>query len=201
MSSFTILKSVSVIALGAVIGYSSVQFALTKESPNRYLASSTVSKMAVEQYSRTLIDLKIETSKIAQTEKDASVIEVSIEAFRDIPAGIPFKWNLPEDVEVLSGAPNGLLPEFAANQVHVFKLEVSGFNKLKKSYISFSVNGEVGAINLKREILFSSRPEDSFEYVVQQYEKSKIADAKANKGRVGKASSYKGPIDPKKVIH
>lgn len=200
MSSITILKSVSVIAVGALIGYSSVQFVLTKESPNRYLASTTVSKMAVEQYSRTLVELKVETSQIAQNENDPSIIEVSIEAFREIPAGIPFTWNLPEDIEVISGAQSGLLPEFATNQIHIFELKVTGFSKLKKSFISFSVNGEVGAIKLKREILFSSRPEDSFEYVVQQFEKSKIAASKAD-GKVRKASAYKGPIDPKKVIH
>ncbi len=199
MSGFTVLKSFFVIAFGAVVGYSTVQFTLSKESPNRYLASAAYSKMAVEQHSRSLIDMKIKTSDVAATEGDSSLIEVSIEAFSAIPAGIPFTWNLPEGVEVLSGAQSGLLPDFAPNQMHVFTLKVSGFNKLKKSFISFSAKGEIGSVRLQREILFSSRPEDSFEYVVQQYEKNKMNESSQN-SKVKKTSSYQAPVDKKKVM-
>ena len=200
MSSFTILKSVSIISLGALIGYSSVRSLMTENSPNRYLASATMSKMAVEQYSKTVMDIKVKNSIIGLTDSDSSIIEVSIEALQPINAGIPFSWNLPEGVLVIEGAQNGLLPDFAANQIHEFTLKVSGFSKTKKSFISFLVNGELGNAKIKQEVLLSSRPEDSFEYVVQQYEKRKIAESKAS-GKATKASLYKGPIDPKKIIH
>ncbi len=200
MSSFTILKSVSIIGLGALIGYSSVRSLMTTNSPNRYLASATMSKMAVEQYSKTIMDIKVTKSDIGLIDSDTSIVEVSIEALQPIAAGISFAWNLPEGVSVIEGAQYGLLPDFAANQIHEFRLKISGFNKTKKSFISFLITGDYGNTKVKQEVLLSSRPEDSFEYVVQQYEKSKIAESKAN-GKVSKASLYKGPIDPKKMVH
>lgn len=200
MSSFTILKSVSIIGLGALIGYSSVRSLMTANSPNRYLASATMSKMAVEQYSKTIMDIKVTKSDIGLIDSDTSIVEVSIEALQPIAAGISFAWNLPEGVSVIEGAQYGLLPDFAANQIHEFRLKISGFNKTKKSFISFLITGDYGNTKVKQEVLLSSRPEDSFEYVVQQYEKSKIAESKAN-GKVSKASLYKGPIDPKKMVH
>ena len=200
MSSFTILKSVSIIGLGALIGYSSVRSLMAENSPNRYLASATISKMAAEQYSKTIMDVKVTKSDIGLTESDSSTIEVSVEALQPIAAGIPFSWNLPEGVLVIEGPQYGLLPDFAANQVHEFTLKVSGFNKIKKSFISFLIKGDFGNAKIKQEVLLSSRPEDSFEYVVQQYEKSKVAESKAN-GKATKESLYKGPIDPKKIIH
>ncbi len=183
-----------------MIGYSSVKGLMTENSPNRYLASATMSKMAVEQISKSILNIQLKKSLIGLTDSDSSTVEVSLEALQPIPAGVPFHWNLPEGVTVLSGASHGLLPEFAANQVHEFTLQVSGFSKAKKSYLSFSVKGDMGSIKLQQEVLFSSRPEDSFEYVVQNYEKAKMAASKAS-GKASKSSLYKGPIDPKKIVH
>ncbi len=200
MSNYNILKSLSVVTLGAVIGYSSVRGLMAKNSPNRYLASATMSKMAVEQTSKSILDIQVKKSIIGLTDADSSTIEVSIEALQPIPAGVPFDWNLPEGVTVIKGASHGLLPEFTANQVQDFTLQVSGFNKSKKTYISFSVKGDMGSIKLQQEVLFSTRPEDSFEYVVQTFERKKTEDSKAS-GKVSQTRLYKGPIDPKKIVH
>lgn len=200
MSRFTILKSALVISFGAIAGYTTVDYFNHKSSPNRYLASMTMSKMASEQFSKTLIDMRLTNVEIGATENDVSTIKVSLLAYKPIPPGLTFAWSLPSDVKVVNNEPTrGTLTEFAANQTQEIILKVKGYNKLKKSYISFSLNGDVENTKFQREILISSRPEDSFEYVVQQYERTKANDAKVN-GKVGKAD-YTGPIDIKKVIH
>ena len=77
MSSFTILKSVSIIGLGAMIGYATVKGIMATNSPNRYLASATMSKMAVEQFSKSILDVKVSKTEAGMTESDSSTVEVS----------------------------------------------------------------------------------------------------------------------------
>lgn len=194
-----LLKSFPVIALSAFVGYSAMKYVQQESSPNRYLASLTMGKMAVEQFSKTIFDVKIKNVKVGLTENDTSTVQVDVEAYTALPAGLPYSWNIPEDVVIVEGPQQGVFSEFAANQIQTLVLKIKGYNKIKKSFISFSVNGSSGQTKLQREVLLSSRPEDSFEYVVQNYEKSKEAQAKIN-GKLGK-SEYKSPIDIKKVIH
>ncbi|OFZ28695.1 MAG: hypothetical protein A2622_06305 [Bdellovibrionales bacterium RIFCSPHIGHO2_01_FULL_40_29] len=198
MPSANILKSFSVILIGAFMGYSTVHYFQKASAPNRYLASMTMSKMASEQFTKTIFDIKVKESTIGLDDSDVSELIVSLETFKPLPPGLPFNWNLPEDVQIVEGNISGVIPEMGANQIENFVLKVKGFNKQKKSYISFSIKGEVENIKINREILMSSRPEDSFEYVVQQHDQRKREEAK---GKVNKTSAYKGFLDPKKVVH
>lgn len=199
MSRFSILKSIAVISFGAVLGYNTVDYFKNKNSGHRYLASMTMSKIAAQQFAKTLIDVRIKNSTVAVDEDDSSTITVTLTAYKPIPAGLAYTWNLPNDVHVIEGQVNGLLPDLAANQSQDLVLKVKGYNKQKKSYISFAINGDVENMKIQREVLASSRPEDSFEYVVQNFEKSKANENKLA-GKVGK-NDFKAPIDPKKIVH
>ena len=199
MSRFTILKSFLTVTFGIFLGYTGMQYAQSKNDSHRNIASMAVSKMAVDQFSKTVFDLRVKRTDIGLTDADFSTVAVSIEAYKTIPVGLPYTWNLPEGVEIVEGNQSGVLPNFEANQVYNLVLKVKGFNKAQKSFISFSVKGHIESAQISREILLSSRPEDSFEYIVQQFEKSKRAEVNAN-GKVGKAGIYKGPIDPAKVV-
>ncbi len=199
MSYSHLLKSFSVVALSALVGYGSVKYIQQANSPNRYLASMKMGKMASEQFAKTVFDIQVKNIQIGLTEKDLSTVQVSIEAFKPLPAGLSFSWNLPDDVSVAEGNQQGFLTEFSANQIQTLTLKIKGYNKTKKSFLSFSLNGSIDNVPLHREALLSSRPEDSFEYVVQQYEKSKQAEAKAF-NKMGK-SDYKAPVDLKNVVH
>lgn len=194
-----LLKSFSIVALSALVGYGSVKYFQQANSPNRYLASMKMGKMASEQFSKTVFDIQVKNLEIGITEKDISTVQVSIDAFKPLPAGLSFSWNLPDDVSIVEGTQQGFLTEFSANQIQTLVLKIKGYNKTKKSFLSFSLTGSIDNVSLHREALLSSRPEDSFEYVVQQYEKSKQADAKSI-SKLGK-SEYKSPIDLKNVIH
>ena len=199
MSYSNLLKSFSVIAISAFVGYSAVKYIQKENSPNRYLASLTMGKMAVEQFSKTVFDVKVKNVEVGLSESDVSIVQVDVEAYTVLPAGLPYLWTIPEDVLIVEGPQQGVFSEFAVNQIQSLTLKIKGYNKTKKSFLSFSINGTLNAAKLQREVLLSSRPEDSFEYIVQNYEKSKEAKAKI-KSKLGK-SEYKSPIDIKKVIH
>jgi len=199
MSRSFILKSAIAISIGAVAGYNSVQYFKNRNSSHRYLASITMSKLASEQLSKTLVDVKIKNVEVGLTDSDTSTVKVILTAYKPIAAGLTYNWNIPSDVQVLQGQTSGSLPEFAANQTQELVLKLSGYNKVKKNYVSFTLAGDVDATRFQREVLASSRPEDSFEYVVQEYERSKANDVRVN-SKLGK-SEYKAPIDLKKVVH
>lgn len=198
MSRLVLLKSFLVISIGAVAGYNTVDFLKNKNSPHRYMASMTMSKMASEQISKSLLDIRIKNVDLAVNEDHASTVTVTLLAYKPLPAGLAYSWNIHDDMQVVDGQTNGILPAFSANQSIELTLKIKGYNKIKRSYVSFSIKGDVESTKFLREVLASSRPEDSFEYVVQEYERSKSNEGRINK--LGKAES-KGPIDPKKVIH
>ncbi len=199
MSYSNVLKSFSIVAVSAIIGYSAVSFIQQASSPNRFIASMTMSKMASEQFSKTVFDVRVMNTDIGLTESDTSTVQVTVEAFKALPAGLPYSWNLPDDVLIIDGAQQGVFAAFNENQSQTITLKVKGYNKSKKSYLSFSVNGNLDSVKLHREVLLSSRPEDSFEYIVQQNEKQRQNDLKAN-NKTGRAIS-KSPIDLKNVVH
>ena len=199
MSYRNLLNSFSVIAISAAAGYGAMKYIQKENSPNRYLASMTMGKMAHEQFSKTIFDIKVKNVEIGLTESDVSTVQVTIDAFNEIPEGLSYTWHLPDDISVSAGSQQGLLQKFSANDTQTLELKIKGYSKAKKSFISFSIEGNLGDAKLKREVLLSSRPEDSFEYIVQNYEKSKQAQAKIN-NKLQKAE-YKPLIDIKNVIH
>ncbi len=198
MSSSNLLKSFSIVAISALVSYSAISYIQKVNSPNRFLASVTSSKMASAQFAKSLFDIKVTNIEIGLSEADPSTVQVDIEAFKAIPAGLPYNWNIPDDVTILEGQQAGQLAEFSANQIQTITLKIKGYNKTKKSYLGFYIDGTIGNIKLQRNALLSSRPEDSFEYVVQQNEKIKEANVKAS-NKLSK-QQYSAPVDKKKVV-
>lgn len=179
-----ILKSVVVISLGVVVGYSSIKF-FKPEEKNRFMASYPISKLGKNQNSRLLFDIKANTDELALDENDVSTIKINVQALKNIDAGLIYNWHLPQDVELVDGNLNNILGDFTANQNKEFVIRVKGFSKRFKKFISFEVQGEFEQRPIHREILISSRIEDSFEYTIQQNElnKSKNQINKLNNGK------------------
>lgn len=197
MSSTNILKSTFVIAIGAFVGYGSVKLFTQPNENNRGLASMTFSKMGSDQFAKTLFDAKIKNESVALSAVEVSTIKVSIESFKSFQSGLFYNWNLPENVELVEGSLSGDLQEFAANQTKELTIKVKGYSKETKNFISFTIKGNIADKKIERDLLVSSRPEDSFEYVVQEVEKAK-AEEKMTIKKLGKAE-VKSPIDLKKV--
>lgn len=169
MSVSNILKSIAVISIGSLVGYSSVKFFMP-EQKNRAIASYPITKLGKEQSARLLFDVKINSDDLAQTESGISTIKVRIDALKNINSALSYTWNLPQDVELVEGSPSDSLGEFSLNQSREFVIKVRGFSKQLRKFISFEVKGEFEQRPVHREILISSRIEDSFEYVIQQNE-------------------------------
>jgi len=116
MSFSNILKSTLVMTLGAVVGYSTVKFLKQPNENNRGIASLTFSKLGSEQYAKTLFDVKIENESIAKKSDEESIVTVKIEAFKTLPEGLTYTWNIPDTVTVVDGDLSGPLTGFSAKE-------------------------------------------------------------------------------------
>lgn len=183
--------------LGAVVGYSSVKILKQPNENNRGLASVTFSKLGSDHYSKSLFEVKIENESIASKADQESIITVKINALKTLPDGLNYTWNLPETVTVVDGAINGPLLGFSANETKELRLKVKGYSKEVRNYISFTIKGELDGNSVERDVLVSSRPEDSFEYVVQEKEKERAIEKKSF-NKMGKPEA-KSAIDLNKV--
>lgn len=194
--SYNILKSLAVISVGAVVGYSSIKY-LQPQEKNRFIASYPISKMGKEQNARLLFDVKINADDLALNDSGVSTIKVTVEALKDINTNLIYKWNLGQDVDVVEGSLTDSLGVLTVNQTKEITLKVRGFSKQLKKFISFEVNGEFEQRPIQREVLISSRIEDSFEYVIQQNE---INRNKNQNFKLGDSKS-KSKFSPDHIVH
>ncbi len=193
-----LLKSTCVICLGAFLGYSLVKYFNQPNESNRGLASVTYSKLGSEQFSKTLFQIKISNETLAENKDEVSVVYVNIEALKSIPEGLTYNWNLPDTVTIVEGDLAGPLAGFASHDVKEFRLKVKGYSREVRNFISFTVKGNLDNKQIERDVLVSSRPEDSFEYVVQEHEKERAIEEAKGLKKWAKPSA-KSPIDIDKV--
>ena len=199
MSKYKFLKPTSVVICGAIVGYFSAQVFLAQNSPqsqNRFLASATISKLGSEQYARTFFDMKIKNERVANTADEVSVVKVSVEAFQKLPSGLTYSWHLPEGATLVEGLQTGSISELDVDQIQEFEIKVKGYSKATKNHVVFAIKGDINQSLIDRNVIVSSRPEDSFEYVVQAYESSEAQ----GKNKLGK-SGAKNRFDPKNVVY
>lgn len=185
------------IGFGATFGYTTVKYFSRPNEKNRQLASLTYSKLGIEHFSRDLFDVKIKNESLAQKADEVSEITVTIESLKAFPAGLTYTWNLPDTATLIDGAATGDLQDFAAEQTKEFRIKVKGYSNSVQNFISFTVKGTLNEQNIERDVLVSSRPEDSFEYVVQENEKARAIKAKAF-NKMGEPAA-KSPINLDKV--
>ncbi|MBC7740590.1 MAG: hypothetical protein H7061_00230 [Bdellovibrionaceae bacterium] len=196
MSERKLLKPIMVIVSGAFFGFYAVQFFLPQpQAHNRFLASATMAKLGSEQFAKSLFDLKIKNEFVGDNNDEVSVIKVTLEAYQPLPAGLNYSWSLPEGAELVDGVIAGQLPLLSPDQLQEFTIKVKGYAHDNKRHIIFNVKGDVNQNLVDQNVIVSSRPEDSFEYVVQQREKA-IAKTQNKLG----ANKSKSAIDPKNVV-
>jgi hypothetical protein len=196
MSILNFLKSAVVMLFGALLGYSGIKYLNQKFAPqNRFIASQQISKMGLEQNASYLFEVKLDNNNFALSESETSTLKVNVQALKDLQGGtLSYTWNLPEDVHVVEGAANDSLGEFKAGEIKEFTLKVKGFSKQLKKYVSFEIKGDYAQKPIRREILISSRVEDSMEYLIQQ-------NSLQQKGKMNsKLGITKSKFDPENVI-
>ena len=200
MSSKFIITSLIATTAGLFVGYSAMSWHQEETSPEyfkRTIAAAPILKLGADQISRDYYDIKIINENIALKNNDSSILKVIVTAKKDLPAGLQYKWQLHKDMtsaDILTGQ----LEALSIGQKKEFSLRVIGFSKEFNSHINFIVSGQIANHNLRRSVITSSRPEDSFEYVVEQ---AALAEKKTGKVlKLSNGKSTKNKFDPAKVI-
>ncbi len=212
MPTKSILNSICITLFGTFVGYGVTHMALSSgqshsidmvslapnENPHR------ISKLASQQIYQDYFDVRIKHDVIATTEEGQSVVKAIVTAKKDLPAGLSFQWKFGENVTSSSADISGHLGEIKRGQKQEVLLPVYGFNKQSKKYLSFIVSGKIDRHDIQKETLSSSRPEDSFEYVVQQAhqleQERAQEEARQNHGKVKKKSIRSKKFDPENII-
>lgn len=203
MSSKFIVKSFLISTVGLFVGYAGMNALVAINSENkseafeRTIASSPITKIGIDQISRDYFDIKISNQSVSEKNDETSVIQVTVTALKNLPAGLQYKWNLHKDM-TSTDALTGQLEEMSAGSKKEFSLRVVGFSKQMNSHVNFSINGQIGGHILHRSVITSSRPEDSFEYVVEQAALHEQKTGKIQKLSNGK--SVRKKFDLNKVI-
>ncbi|MGZ3691139.1 MAG: hypothetical protein ACXVAX_06535 [Pseudobdellovibrio sp.] len=185
------LKACFTIIVGGLVGYYSVKnLAPHEESQNRFLASVPISKMGAEQMSRNLFDVKLNLDSLAQKDSDTSTLLIQVIALKKVETGLQYTWILPQGVNLVNGSLSDSLGEITPGNSKEISIQVTGFSKEMKKYISFEVAGKQSQIPVRREVLVSSRIEDSLEYMVQQDAMKKQNDGNTNDKATVKKSKF-----------
>ena len=190
MSKHVVLKTICVSLLGITFGYGITRFMHSDVSMSeRQLASIPLTKLGLDQASFDYIDLKIENLSLSEKKEDTSLVQVKITALKDIPSALDYQWILGKEVtssEILTGT----LEPMNKGESKVFELRVQNYSKEWQSHVSISLTGDLSGHRVQREVIVSSRPEDSFEYVVQQAALAEQQVRREN-GKVQKLSNGK----------
>lgn len=168
MSKHVVLKTICVSLLGITFGYGITRVMHTEyEVSNRNTASVPLTKLGVDQASYDYIDIKIENVSLADKKEGTSLVQVRVTALRDIPSALNYQWILGKDVTTSENL-DGILEPLTQGQSKVFELRVQNYSKEWQSHVSMNLSGDLSGHQVRRDVIISSRPEDSFEYVVQQ---------------------------------
>ncbi len=168
MSKHVVLKTICVSLLGITFGYGITRVMHTEyEVSTRNTASVPLTKLGVDQASYDYIDIKIENVSLADKKEGTSLVQVRVTALRDIPSALNYQWILGKDVTTSENL-DGILEPLAQGQSKVFELRVQNYSKEWQSHVSMNLSGDLSGHQVRRDVIISSRPEDSFEYVVQQ---------------------------------
>ena len=170
MSIRNFLTGALTVIVGGVIGYTTVKSLQQPRSSERNLASIAIGKLAGQQYARSLIDVQLHLGELAKKDSDVSHIRITVTGLKDISPGLSYRWVVPPEVRVVAGTLNSDVGAIAAGETKEFWIDVVGFSKEMRRYMSFEVVGQQNSFPVKSEALISSRVEDSIEYLVQQSE-------------------------------
>jgi hypothetical protein len=211
MSKQFILNSICITFFGIFLGYGVTQMAMNNSSSHSLEMASLaphvnerrLTKLASQQIYQDYFDVRIKHEFISETEDGQSSVKAIVTAKKDLPLGLSYEWKLGEKVSSTSTQMTGPLKAIKRGENQEITLSVYGFTKHSKKFLSFIVSGKIDQHDLQKESLSSSRPEDSFEYVVQQAhqldQERAQEEAKLN-GKVKTKSVRSKKFDPKNII-
>lgn len=212
MSKYFILNSICIMLVGTFVGYGVTHLVIKNNRSNSLEMASiapienrrTLTKLASQQIYQDYFDVRIKHDSISKNAEGQSIVKAIVTAKKDLPAGLNYQWKLGEGVTSSSPHMNGQLGAIKNGEKQEISLSVYGFTKLSKKYLSFAIFGKIDQHDLHKENLSSSRPEDSFEYIVQQnfeYEQQRASEAaKKTNGKVSAESLRSKRFSPENIV-
>jgi len=172
MSKQLLLKIALTTSFGLATGFLSMHLFLNKNTAHRGLASQkespfVIQKLSLDMVSRNYFQIKLTSDDIAEKQDGVSTIKAVITAYQDIPAGLAYKWNLEKGATSHSTL-EGVLPAIASGDTYEFQITTQNFSHEVQNHISISLSGKIAEHIVQRDAIIASRPEDSFEYVLQK---------------------------------
>jgi len=172
MSKQFLLKTAATTGFGLIIGFLSMHLILNKNVVQRGLASQKespfiIQKLSLDMVSRNYFHIKLTSDDIAEKQDGISTVKAIVTAYQDIPAGLEYKWNL-EKGATSHSILEGILPAISAGQTYEFQITTQNFSHEIQNHISISISGKIAEHTVQRDAIIASRPEDSFEYVLQK---------------------------------
>ena len=189
MSKHILLKTICVSFIGICCGWGISRFMNTETfTLSRHVASiPPMTKLGLDPVSYDYVDIKIENVSIAEKKDETSLVHARITALKNIPTVLNYQWILGKDV-ITSDSLVGSLDPMVQGESKLLEFRVQNYSKEWQSHVSLALTGYLANHPVNRQAIISSRPEDSFEFVVQQAEQQ---NKRAPTGKVQKLSSGK----------
>lgn len=203
MSKHILLKTALTSVLGIIVGYGVTQHTqqqtfAQKNLTHRFLASAPLTKLGVDQVSYDYFNVSIDNKSLSESSSESSVVSVKVTALKNIPVQLNYQWLLGREVVAFDDL-TGVITPMTAGEEKIFEIRLQNYSKEFLTHVSFIVTGVLGQHTVNRETLISSRPEDSFEYLVQKNE-MRINQNQHNIQKLSTGESINKKFHPSKII-
>ncbi|MGZ3769265.1 MAG: hypothetical protein ACXVCP_06475 [Bdellovibrio sp.] len=161
-------RTTIIFILGLIIGISGAAF-LNKPSYQRKPA------WIPAPIGKHLAPIKVaieKPSSIPDQGGDEVTITGRVSIIQNLDGNLSYSWNLPENVNLVSGRLSGIIENVSAGQTVDITLTVSGFNKEQQRHISLQASSLRGSETLGGSAVIASRPEDTLESVAYKMKQS-----------------------------
>ena len=127
--------------------------------------------------SRGVVDRIIQIEFSKKTSDDSQEIFADVSMPFNYSGALRYTWSLGEGVSLKSGNLTGVISKLDAGSIEKLKISVSGFDQSKNHHIGLEVIGNHGSRRIYGDGLFASKPEETFEHIVQNVERIKASRA------------------------
>ncbi len=136
-----------------------------------YRAPASVSEFTGHGIIERSIKIKLTEDRKSLLDQDPVYISVGIEVPFDFDGLLEYKWLLGENISLDTGALQGQVVNFKANQKKTLQIGVRGFSQLENRHVSFQIAGLKNGRKIFADGIIASRKDQTFEHVVQNVEK------------------------------
>lgn len=172
MSKQLILKIILTTALGLATGLTTMHLLINQSISKRSMASEnesslTMQKLSLDMVSKNYFEIRLSNENLAEKQSEYSTVRATLYAYQDIPVGLKYKWNL-EKGATTNSLLEGSLPFVRAGDSYDFEIAVQNYSHELQNHVSLFISGQINSHPIQRSTIIASRPEDSFEYVIQK---------------------------------